>query len=164
MLRMPLAASALIVLSACGRSAAPGAAEAAVPARGACDKSPITQADMAPILREAITSVRPLEGDPQSCVFTTATFTSVTVAIRPGLGKATISDWAAGRMPLSASPLDGVGDRALWQPTLHEVIAEKADLLCDIGAAGPPEATRAATPQRLGALCNRIFAVGGPSS
>ncbi len=124
----------------------------------ACDGQLVTQADIAPILGEPITSVKPLEGDAQSCKFTTASFTSLTVSLRPGLGRTTVATWASGQMPLGATPLAGVGDRAVWQSTLHEVIADKDNLLCDIGVAGPPSATGGATPANVGALCKKIFA------
>jgi len=37
-------------------------------------------------------------------------------------------------MPLEAVPLNGVGDRAAWQKDLHEIIAERNDVLCDVTA------------------------------
>ncbi len=67
-------------------------------------------------------------------------------------------------MPLSATPLAGVGDQAVWQATLHELIAQKNDLLCDIevrGAQGDIAATADALPLLLGALCNKAFAAFG---
>jgi hypothetical protein len=157
-------ACALCGMAACSKSAGAQAAAPPTPPGNACDRKLVTQADMAPILGEPVTSVRPLAGDPQSCVFETATFTSITVSVRPGLGRATVDAWASGRMPLSASALAGVGDRAVWQPTLHEVIADKDNLLCDIGAAGPPAATAGATQARMGALCNKIFAARKPTT
>jgi hypothetical protein len=69
-----------------------------------------------------------------------------------------VNTWASGKMPVSASPLAGVGEHAVWQSTLHEVIAEKDDMLCDIGVAGPPAAVAGATPAKVGALCAKIFA------
>lgn len=66
-------------------------------------------------------------------------------------------------MPLTASPLAGVGDAAVWQASLHEVIAQQHNLLCDIqvrGGAGDIALANEALPKALGALCNRIFAAG----
>jgi hypothetical protein len=58
--------------------------------------------------------------------------------------------------------LTGVGEAAVGQETLHEVIAQENALLCDIQvrAGGSDIAiTSSALPAALGALCNRIFAV-----
>ncbi|MGH7025667.1 MAG: hypothetical protein ACREEB_19065 [Caulobacteraceae bacterium] len=146
-------------LGACSRTAAKAAGPgAAAQVENPCDRKLISQADMAGILGEPITSVAPLPGDAQSCVFRTASFTSITVSLRPGVGRATVETWASGKMPLTASPLAGVGERAVWQSTLHEVIAEKDNVLCDIGVIGPPTATTGATPTSVGALCRKIFA------
>jgi hypothetical protein len=159
---MALAALAcgLCGLGACSRTAADAKAAgvAAAPTENACDRKLLTQADMAGIVSEPIVSVGPLPGDAQSCVFETATFTSVTVSVRPGLGRASVDTWAGGKMPVSATALAGVGDRAVWQPTLHEVIAEKDNVLCDIGVAGPSATTADVTPAKVGALCAKIFA------
>lgn len=155
-----LAALALVCLDACARSPQARSGPAASETASACDRKLVSQADMAGVLSEPITSVAPLPGDAQSCVFRTASATSVTVSVRPGLGRATVDAWASGKTPLSASPLAGVGDQAVWQQTLHEVIAKKGDLLCDIGVAGPPSATAGATAAKVGALCAKIFAAG----
>jgi hypothetical protein len=56
------------------------------------------------------------------------------------------------------TPLAGVGDTAVWDPTLKEVDATKNNVLCEIGAMGP--ATKNATSDKVGALCNKIFAAG----
>jgi hypothetical protein len=64
-------------------------------------------------------------------------------------------------MPLPVRALDNVGDAAVWQDMLHEVIAQKNDLLCDIQVRGGDEDMAVAAdalPKKLGALCNRIFA------
>jgi hypothetical protein len=158
-------ACGLCALAACSKiaanaTAARESAGAPVAAPNACDRKLVTQADMAGILGEPVTSMATLPGDPQTCVFQTASSTSVTVSLRPGIGRMTVDTWAAGKMPISATPLAGVGERAVWQSTLHEVIAEKGNVLCDIGVAGPPAATAAATPARVGALCAKIFAAG----
>ena len=59
------------------------------------------------------------------------------------------------------NPLPDVGDAAVWQGTLHEVIARKDDLLCDIQLRGTGDdiaVAAEALPRALGALCNRVFA------
>jgi len=156
----------LLVLAACskpvsntGAAASQGAghAGASTPAGNACDRKLVTSADAAEILGEPVASEKALPGDAQSCVFTTADFTTLTISLRPGLGRTTVDTWAAGKMPVPVTKLSGVGERAVWQSTLKEINAEKNDLLCDIGVVGPGDSA-GATPQRLGALCNKIFA------
>jgi hypothetical protein len=148
-----------------GRSQATATAAASAggsaPSGNACDRKWITQADVDGILSDPISSVTPLSGDAQSCVFNTARFVTLTVTTRPGLGKTTVDTWASGKMPVSATSLSGVGDQAVWQDTLREVIAEKNNLLCDIAISGPPGASKLATAdlqKRLGGLCNKILA------
>ncbi len=111
---------------------------------------------MAPLLSEPIVSVGALKGDPQSCKFETAGFSSVSIALRPGAGDGTVGTWLSGAMGTKAESLPGVGDRAAWSAELKEVNATKNGLLCDIGAIGP--ATKPATQEKIGALCNKIFA------
>jgi hypothetical protein len=84
----------------------------------------------------------------------------VTISLRPGLGNRTVATWASGRMPTPAVTLSGVGDRAVWSAELKEVIATKNDLLCDIGVGGPPggSVSSEVVKQRLGDLCNKVFA------
>ena len=135
---------------------AAGGAPAAVAAVGnACDRHLVAQADVQPLLSGPITSVKPLAGDAQSCVFTTAGFSTVTVMLRPGVGKMTIDSWRKGQMNSAVTTLPGVGDDAVWQPDLKEVIASRGDTLCDIGAMGP-ESTPA-TAAKEGVICNKIF-------
>jgi hypothetical protein len=66
--------------------------------------------------------------------------TTLTISLRPGLGRTTVDTWAAGKMPVSVTNVSGVGERAVWQSTLKEINAEKNDLLCDIGVVGPAPA------------------------
>jgi hypothetical protein len=116
---------------------------------------------MSGILSAPITGSQPLAGDAQSCEFTTASFPAITVSVRPGVGRATVEVWASGKMSLAGSPLTGVGESAVWQDALHELIAQKNALLCDIQvrAGGSDLAiSPSALPAALGALCNRIFA------
>jgi hypothetical protein len=135
---------------------------ATAPIGNACDRRLVTKDDVAGIFREPIARMKSLatDGDAQSCAFETAGFASVTISLRPGLGNATVDTWASGRMPASATPLAGVGDRAVWSADLEEVIATKHDLLCDIGVSGPPRASSSSdvVQKRLGDLCNKIFA------
>jgi hypothetical protein len=135
---------------------------ATTPAGNACDRRLVTKDDVAGIFLEPIARVKSLaaDGDAQSCAFETAGFASVTISLRPGLGNATVDTWASGRMPASATPLAGVGDRAVWSAQLEEVIATKNNMLCDIGVSGPPGASPPddVVRKRLGDLCNKIFA------
>jgi hypothetical protein len=125
-------------------------------AGNACDRKLITKDDIAGLLSEPISKVEALQGDPQSCVFTTTGFSSVTVSIRPGLGDLTVSETLAGKTNTSATAVSGVGDRAAWVDILKEIDATKNNTLCDIGAIGP--ATAGATQQKIAALCAKIFA------
>ena len=105
-----------------------------------------------------------MAGDGQTCQFLTAGFSAITVSMRPNVGHATVDAWGSGRMPFQASWLAGVGDQAVWQDTLHEVIAQKNNLLCDIevrGGIGDIAAPLQGLPQVLGALCNKLFLAFG---
>jgi hypothetical protein len=127
-----------------------------------CERKLLTTQDMEGILGDAITGTRTLPGDGRSCEFLTPGFPAITVTVRPGLGRATVESWATGRMPLTATPLEGIGERAVWQADLHEVIAQRDDLLCDIQARGLMSelaSSAEATQRRLGALCTKIFRV-----
>jgi len=163
------AVCALGVLTGCSKSPAPAKAETV--ARGAggtqavamsvCDRHILTVEDVGGILSVPITGTRPLPGDAQSCEFTTASFPAIIVSVRPGLGRTTVDAWATGKMPLDSGPLIGVGDAAVWQETLHEAIAQKNAILCDIqvrGGGGDLALSGNALPRAVGALCNKIFA------
>jgi hypothetical protein len=134
-----------------------GNAGAGTPAGNASDRKVVTSGDAAEILGQPVTSEKALPGDAQSCVFTTADFTTLTISVRPGLGRATVDTWAAGKMPMPVTDVSGVGELAVWQSTLKEINAEKNNLLCDIGVVSPSHSA-GATPEKLGALCNKIFA------
>jgi hypothetical protein len=128
-----------------------------------CGTQSVRSEDLAGILVAAITSTKPVSGDSQSCEYSTSSFPAIIVSVRPGLGKSTVESWIAGRMPLKAVPLTGIGDAAAWQDSLHEVIAQKHDILCDVqvrGGATDIALAVDALPAALGALCNRIFAAG----
>lgn len=157
-LRFPLLAACLSMI---GCAKAPPAAPPAVAPASACETLVLKPADVGAFLHAPITHATALAGDGQSCAFLTTGFSAITVSVRPGLGKASLEAWSAGKMPLPVRPLNGVGDAAVWQDTLHEVIAQKNDVLCDIQIRGGNEdiAVPADTlPEKLGALCNRIFA------
>ena len=148
-------------LSTAGCSKAPRAAAPPSAPVSACETLVLKAADLGGLLHAPITHATALAGDGQSCAFLTTGFSAITVSVRPGLGKASLDAWSAGKMPLPVRPLNGVGDAAVWQDTLHEVIAQKNDLLCDIQVRGGNEDIAMAAdalPEKLGALCNRIFA------
>lgn len=155
---MPLVAWAMCIVAACTNA---GAHAAAATPGSACDRKLLTVADVGGILTDPISGAQPVPGDPQSCEFTTAGFSAITVSLRPGLGRTTVETWTAGRMPVPATPLAGVGDEAAWADALTEVIAEKNDLLCDVQVSGlAPSLRRGPAPgqeKAIGALCNTIF-------
>jgi hypothetical protein len=157
----------LLLLAACATFAScseqPGAslapASGAVPA-SACGTLVLKPADLGGLLQAPITHATDLAGDGQSCAFLTTGFSAITVSVRPGLGRASLDAWAAGKMSLPVTSLPDVGDAAVWQDTLHEIIARKNDLLCDIQLRGVSDDIAVAQdslPRALGALCNRIF-------
>jgi hypothetical protein len=162
-------AGACALLMACSHATGSGPAGAgaalasgAAAAGSVCDRHVLKSEDVAGILSAPITGTKPLPGDAQSCEFSTASFPAITVSVRPGLGRTTVEAWATGKMPLTTSPLSGVGEAAVWQDSLHEVIAQKNALLCDIqvrGGGSDLAISSSALPAALGVLCNRIFAV-----
>jgi hypothetical protein len=167
---LPMAmAFALSIVLACGKSrpgtaTAPGRPQSAVARANtgnACDRKLLTAADAATILSDPITGTRSTPGDPQSCEFTTTSFSSVRVTLRPGLGRTSLGVWKSGRMPISGTSLSAVGDEAVWVSSLSEVIAEKDDLLCDIQvtdlAAVLGKGPAVAQQKAIGGLCNKIF-------
>ena len=158
----------MLIMAGCSKSTVPavevGAGGAggtlAVAASSVCDRHILKVDDFAGILSPPITGSRPLPGDAQSCEFVTASFPAIIVSVRPGLGRTTVDAWATGKMPLDSAPLLGVGDNAVWLDTLHEVVAQKNALLCDIQVRGGGSdlALNSKTLQStLGALCNKIF-------
>ena len=154
-----LSLAAAAVVPACARMGSASVGVAGPPAGGAgnaCDRKLITKTDVAGLVSEPIATVAPLQGDPQSCVFTTTNFSSVTVSLRPGVGDMTVEAWLSGKMNVEAVPAPGAGEKAAWTPILKELNASHRNLLCDIGATGP--ASAAATQEKIIALCNKIFA------
>jgi hypothetical protein len=162
-----LSGCALALLASCSRTSQPlpAAALASTPAAAplACSGLPVQIADLAGILNDPVTRAKPISGDSQSCEFSGGGFPSITISVRPGVGQGIVAAWLAGKMPLKAAPLAGVGDAAAWQSSLQEVIAQKHNLLCNIevrGGAGDIAVAPTELPAALGALCNRIFAAG----
>lgn len=155
--------TACAAFTGCSKPSATVRAPAATPP-SPCDALVLKSADMSGLLNAPITHATALAGDGQSCAFLTTGFAGLTVSVRPGLGRASLDAWSTGRMPLAVRPQPGVGDAAVWQDTLHEMIAQKDDLLCDIQVRGSGEDIAIAgdaLPQALGELCNRIFAAKG---
>ncbi len=121
-------------------------------------------AELTGILAAPLIERNPIAGDEQTCQFLTAGFSAITVSMRPHVGHVTVEAWGSGRMPFQASWLSGIGDQAVWQDTLHEVIAQKNNLLCDIevrGSEGDIAVPLEGLPVLLGALCNKLFLAFG---
>ena len=142
-----------------GSRASAGASASLV---SACKGKLLTADDVAGVLRGPSTAEE-IPGDRGStCRFTTADYASVSVTLRPGVGKASLAIWKSGRMPVSGVVEPGVGDEAVWVEGLHEMVAQKNDLLCDIQVSGlvgqHPGRPDADQRRRVGALCNKIFA------
>lgn len=137
---------------------------------GACDApSPVATAcrhrigvgaeDVSAALNTRTSEERSVRGDAQTCQFVISGPATVDVSVRPGMGRVTVSSWIRGRMPLAAAAVSGVGDYAVWQPQLGELIAEQNDLLCDVTMSadntnGSPNSVR----DHAGALCTMVFA------
>jgi hypothetical protein len=154
--------AACATFASCAKQSSAGLAStsAAAPA-SPCETLVLKAADLGGLLQAPITHVTDLAGDGQSCAFLTTGFSAITISVRPGLGRASLDAWSAGKMSLAVTPLPGVGDAAVWQDTLHEIIARKNELLCDIQLRGVSDDIAVAAdalPSALGALCNRIFA------
>jgi hypothetical protein len=153
-----------LTVAGCSKTAPPsgGNAPAAPPAvasagngggDGGCGGH-LSQADVQPLLTGPITSVKPAPSDADSCVFSTAGGSSVSVTVRSSGGKQTLESWH--KRPVT--PVTAVGDDAVWEPDLKEIVASKGDTLCTVTAMGPEVAP--ATADTEGALCNKIFAAG----
>ena len=71
---------------------ASGKAAPRADASSVCDRKLLSAGDVSGILRLPITGMKNNAGDPQSCKFTTSDLLrSITISLRPGLGKATAS-------------------------------------------------------------------------
>lgn len=161
--------SAVVACSKASANPGPVKKAAAAPGGGsACDRKLISAEDVAGILSDPIVGTKNLKGDPQTCYFLTRTSESaggpeLMITLRPGLGRSTIATYTSGRMKAYATstPLPGIGDGAVWLPDLHEVDAQKNDVLCIVQphglrrelATGPVDVLQ----KRLGGLCTTIF-------
>jgi hypothetical protein len=114
----------------------------------------LSQADVQPLLSGPITAIKPAPSDPDSCVFSTAGFSSISVTVRSSGGKDTLQSWRKGPV----APVPGVGDDAVWEAAIQELVASKGDVLCTVTAMGPEVAS--ATASTEGALCSKVFAGG----
>jgi hypothetical protein len=158
--KIVLTGSALLTLASMASIAA---AAPPRPAKGSpCDQKLVSAQDAAGILRSPITSTSPAAGDPQTCIFKTADYTSVAVSLRPGMGQQTVDSWAAGKQGFTARALPGVGDKAVWVPDVQKVYATKNNLLCVADAKanfqGLYDPSLEVLAKKLGALCVKIFA------
>jgi hypothetical protein len=164
-MRAPVLLSLIFALAGCSKTPAPAAENAAAgpaavtlaggggdagDAGGGCGR--LSAAEVQPLLAGPITSAKPAPSDPDSCVFSTAGFSSISVTVRSSGGKETLATWRKGPV----TPVAGVGDEAVWEPALREIVASKGDTLCTVTAMGSEVAP--ATASTAGALCNTIFA------
>lgn len=127
----------------------------------ACKQGLLSAADVAGVLHAPSTAEEVPGDNGSTCHFTTAAYASLSVTLRPGMGRTSLAIWKSGKMPVSGVAEPGVGDEAVWVDGLHEVVAEKNDLLCDIQVSGvdrnAPGASLADQRRAVGALCNKIF-------
>jgi len=162
MTRVPFRLSALALVVAIG-----GACTSGTSASGStssikplpptvCERKIVTADDVASLLPAPIT-MKPLAGDPQSCIFDAAGLASITITVRPGLGDVSVNAWTTGKVPVPAVPVSGIGDHAVWQDTMRELIATKHNVLCDIQATGAKGAD-ADVQKAFGHLCDKIWA------
>ena len=131
-----------------------------IAAGNACERKLITPEDAAAVLDAPVTATKTIPGDPQSCKFSTAGFSSVTISLRPGHGKAVLGTYTSGKMNdyEKSEPVSGIGDEAVRSLDLNRIVARKDDLLCEITGPGVARAAGDASVQKVGALCNKIFA------
>jgi hypothetical protein len=164
------AAWTALLVAACSKGGTPAAAQSggatAAPAKAslgsACKRQLLTSDDVGAVLRAPSTAAEIPGDNGSTCSFTTAGYASLTVTLRPGMGKTTLAIWKSGKMPVSGVAEQGVGDEAMWVDGTHEVVARKNDLLCDIQVSGldrnAPGTSIADQRRGAGALCNKIFA------
>lgn len=148
----------LLGLGACGRPNPPVAAAPDPPTL--CARHALSRDELSGILASPLVAEQAVPGDPQSCRYSTAGFPGITVSARAGAGRATLDAWRQGRVPLAATPVAGLGEGALWQESLRELIAEDHDLLCDVqiaGTAADLAVAPAALPERLAQVCRTLF-------
>ncbi len=122
----------------------------------ACERRIITADDMSDLLAAPV-EMKTIAGDPQSCELEGSNSSSVRITLRPGLGDVSVEAWASGKMPVSGVLVTGVGDKAVWQDTLSELIATKNNALCDI-AGQRSQGSEADLRAKFAALCSKIWA------
>jgi hypothetical protein len=157
-----LAAAALVLAACTSGPSASGSTSSSVSGQSkplpptVCERKIVTANELTSLLPGSI-SMKALPGDPQSCIFDGEGGASVTISVRPGLGDVSVNAWTTGRVPVPAVPVGGIGDRAVWQDTMRELIATKQNVLCDISAQGAKGS--AADVQKVFAeLCGKIWA------
>ncbi len=150
-------AIALLLAAACtsGTSASGSTSSTRPLPPTVCERKIVTTDDVASLLAAPI-NVKPLTGDPQSCIFDDGTG-SITISVRPGLGDVSVNAWTTGKVPVPAAPVSGVGDRAVWQDTMRELIATKHNVLCDISATGA-RGSAEDVQKTFAGLCAKIWA------
>ena len=164
-----LAICALCGTAACSRTAPTGGTDVSVAAGSqvvaaqpgsACDRKLIVASDVASLLDQPVVETKNIPGDAQSCEFRTGGFSSVTVSVRPGHGRAVLGMYTSGKMDEydKSAPLSGVGDAAIRSLGLNRIDARKEDLLCEISGPGLAKGQDDPATLKLGALCNKIFA------
>jgi hypothetical protein len=107
-----------------------------------------------------VTTSKTIPGDPQSCEFSTAGFSSVTISVRPGHGMAAVGMYTSGKMDEfeKSAPLTGVGDAAVRSLQLNRIVARKGDLLCEVTGPGVARSAEDPAVRTLVTLCNKIIA------
>jgi len=147
--------------SGTGASAGKATDQSATVAPGnACERKLISAQDVAGLFDEPITSSKNIPGDPQSCEFSTAGFSSLTISVRPGQGIAAVDMYTSGKMDdfEKSAPLAGVGDAAVRSMQLNRIVARKGDLLCEVTGPGGARGADDPAVHTLGMLCKKIFA------
>ena len=150
----------VLLLAGCTKLSTPPDAAPSRSPPTLCAQQALSREELSGILTSPLIADQAVPGDPQSCRYLTQGFPSITLSARPGAGRATLEAWTQGRVPLAATPVAGLGEGALWQESLHELIAQDHDLLCDVQVTGttadlvPPAA---ALPARLAQLCRMLF-------
>lgn len=129
-----------------------------------CDRKLLTIQDVSGILAEPVTGAKPLEGDPQTCQFVTASVDrggpTIRITLRPGHGTQAVKAALDGTMNVDAKPVAGIGDSAAWIEALSELDVDKGGTLCvaAVGGAAAIQAKPSDLQARLGALCTKVFA------
>jgi hypothetical protein len=172
----PILASTLVAtMGACSKSPESAAAASSQSVRNidmsgdvanACVKE-LKASDLRNIFVAQVSKTKTEPTNPEACTFTSANDASLTVGLRAGEEVQPFLkmdlDPANGRK----IPLAGVGESAWQMPGGTGVVAVKGNYLCEVSITGT-ESTRAMNDitrsrgaelaEKLGALCNRIFA------